>query len=272
MTSQRQPPAYPPASKAELKRLLALTTKKGRDEASAFLAEGWKTVHEALLSSCNVTRVIADPSRVTADNVGILDEARRRHVPVLSLTTTELNQLCDAVHAQGIVAAVDQPNVRMQEVLSVAGHILILDAIADPGNLGTLIRTADWFGFGGIILGPGSVSPFNEKVVRSTSGSLFHVPTLPVRDLALAIGEIRASGRTIIAADVGGGVHPRRLPRTPLALVLGSEAHGIARDIRQLVDLSVSIPSFGHAESLNVAIAGAVLMSAIAEQTLTPSV
>ena len=140
--------------------------------------------------------------------------------------------------------------------------LVALDHVGDPGNVGTIIRTADWFAAGGILLGAGCVDPFNEKVVRSTAGSIFHVPLVADIDLPTALAEAKAAGFAIVTAQMDGA--------TPLAdwrparrtiVILGSEAHGVSADLKLRADVSVAVPRYGRAESLNVAIAAGILLA-----------
>lgn len=143
------------------------------------------------------------------------------------------------------------------------GHrlVLALDGVADPGNLGTILRTADWFGAAGVVLSPGCVDPFNEKVVRSTVGSLFHLPVVSDIHLPDALREARSAGFAVVVADVKGAIalDDWRPPARSL-LVLGSESQGVSTAVAELADVAVSIPRHGQAESLNVAVAAGILL------------
>jgi TrmH family RNA methyltransferase len=153
----------------------------------------------------------------------------------------------------------------MQDVPS-RGDVLVLDAVADPGNVGTLIRTADWFGLTCVVLGPGCASISNPKVVRATMGSLFHLVTVEVDDLPTACRWLADQGVALASAEVEGGTWHRWAPRNRAAVIVGSEAHGVSPAVRALASHRVSIPRGGRAESLNVAAAGAILLSSLSDQ------
>lgn len=159
-------------------------------------------------------------------------------------------------HSQGIGAVVDFPrHCDVTQCAAATTPLFHLEAIADPGNLGTIVRTADWFGFAALSLGPGSVDPYNPKAVRATMGSIFRVSLF----LGTTYKDLCALERPLIALDAhGADVRTAQLPRNGV-YVVGSEAHGISDDIRSVAAL-VSITRAGGGESLNAAMAAAFLM------------
>lgn len=251
-------------SKAELKKLKTLLTKKGREEAGRFLLDGWKPVAEALDSPWQIESVVTDPERIPPSGAAVLQICMRRGVEVRHGTAADLRSLSEVVHDQGIVGVVRSRSFALEDLPS-AGDLLILDGVADPGNVGTLIRTADWFGIRGVVLGPGCASVNNEKVVRATMGSLFHLPVVEVDNLAAACSALQQKGLILAGAQVAGGGWSSWVPDSSIALVLGSESRGISAGVQGLLEIRVSIPRSGRAESLNVAGAGAVILSSIAE-------
>lgn len=265
--SARSIPDFQPMSKAQLKRLKALTTKKGREEAGLFLVEGWKSAVEALSSDWEIVTLLVDPSRVDDQGVSVLRTCDTRRISVHSGSAADIRALSDVVNDQGIISVVRMRTASLRD-LPATGDLLVLDAVSDPGNLGTLVRTADWFGLSAVIVGPGSASPYNEKVVRATMGSLFRLPVIPVGDLTEACRTLKNSGIVLAGAIVQGGTWSSWLTHARTALILGSEAHGISPDLIGLVNQRITIPRVGSAESLNVAGAGAVLMSSLADQRL----
>lgn len=257
---------YPSArlSKAELKNLKALSTKKGREETGRFLLDGWKPLAEALDSPWQIESVVVDPERTPASGAAVLQICVRRGVEVRHGTAAVLRSLSDVVHDQGIVAVVQSRKFTLED-LPPGGDLLILDGVADPGNVGTLIRTADWFGICGVVLGPGCASLDNQKVVRAAMGSLFHLPVVEVDDLSAACSTLQRKGLILAGAEVAGGGWSSWVPDSSVALVLGSESHGVSAGVQALLKIRVSIPKSGRAESLNVAGAGAVVLSSIAD-------
>ncbi len=141
-----------------------------------------------------------------------------------------------------------------------------VDHIADPGNLGVIIRSADWFGVDTVILSPGSVDLYNPKVVRSTAGSIFHLPIVSCTEAAgsfeRALKELRSGGFKLFGASVNGKADLRTVkwPKKSF-LIIGSEARGISGDVAALLDENIAIPKFGKAESLNAGVAAGIFLS-----------
>lgn len=237
-----------------LRRLLS--SKSERDEAGSFVVEGRHLLEEALRAKWQVREVFVDPARSTS----ALDGLDVRDVPVHELQEGVLERVATTESPQGVIAEVgrrshaDQPQ----------GWVLAVDRLSDPGNLGTLIRSAEAFGAGAVVCTTGTVDPFNPKALRAAAGATFHVPVHVDR----ALDDLRGWGFRVLgttshdsqgvtdigSADLGGMV----------AVVLGNEAHGLDPDAP--VDEWVSIPHLGRSESLNVAMAGTVLSYVIASR------
>src|SRR5690625_393394 len=183
--------------------------------------------------------------------------------------------------AQGVIAVARFPDEtpRLTALLG-TGLVLVLAEASDPGNLGTLIRTADAAGAGGVITGEGSVEVYNPEVVRATAGSLFHLPILPDAALSEALAELRGHGWQLLAADGAGEWSLTKLSGAgapdltkPTAWLLGNEARGLSAHQLGWADAVVRVPIYGAAESLNVATAAAVCLyaSASAQREARPS-
>lgn len=176
-------------------------------------------------------------------------------------TFEQLRRISETVTPQGIVAVCSQPEALLEET-SPGRLVVICEQVRDPGNAGTVIRCADAFGADAVVLTKGSVDPFNPKTVRASVGSIFHLPI--IRDVALtdAIDWVRAAGLQVFAADGGGRTLlelGERISR-PTAWLMGNEAWGLPDDVSALADLSVGVPMWGQAESLNLSTAAAVCL------------
>ncbi len=140
--------------------------------------------------------------------------------------------------------------------------MVALDDLSDPGNCGSIIRGCDWFGADAIVMGKGCPDKENGKLVRATMGGLFYLPILPVEDLAKTLGKLRSAGYKIVAGVLGAS---ESLPEfewpAKTALVVGNEARGVSREILELADHQVEIPSFGKGESLNAAMSCSIFLS-----------
>jgi TrmH family RNA methyltransferase len=251
-------------SKAEQKMMTALASKKGRDEHAKFVLEGLRAVEEAAVASWVISLVIhTDDFAAHARGAALLKSLRKRTARIERLTPAEFDRVTDTVQAQGIAAIVDDRQSDPSDVLASAvqgGIIVALDAVADPGNLGGIIRTCDWYGAKGLLLGAGCVDLLNPKVVRSTMGSMFHLPIARNVDLSGILSEASASGFQVLVADSGGEAVGARAYEGPLVAVFGNEARGVSEPVKQMASSVVAIPRMGAAESLNVGVACGIIL------------
>lgn len=257
-------------SKADIKYFRSLSQKKVRQAERKFILEGWRALKEVLNSPSTVetvavlSRYLQDP-----DYESILTKLGERGASVKEVTEAELNQVADTVHAQGVLAVVQQKTHSLDSVqLDKSSLVVAADAVSDPGNLGSMIRSSDWFHADFVLLGRGCVELYNEKVVRSTVGSLFHVPIVEGVELTEALSSMKKNGFSIVAFSGDGKQSYTTLEQSVRTVyVLGSEAHGVSREVRNVADVVVRIPKYGKAESLNVGVAcGIVLAHVRAEQ------
>lgn len=251
-------------SKNEAKYLRSLSQKKVRLAERKFLLEGWRALKEALNSRSVIDSVNVLPRFLDdTDYQNILDEVRQRHIPVRELSEIELKQISETVHAQGVIAVVRKKDQELSDrLLKTSETIVAADAVSDPGNVGSLLRTSDWFGADLVMLGNGCVELYNEKVVRSTVGSLFHLPVVEDVDLPAELGNLKRSGFRITALSGDGKTDYQNAEwGRRNVVVLGSEAHGVSKEIRAIADAVVKIPKFGRAESLNVSVACGIVLA-----------
>jgi TrmH family RNA methyltransferase len=245
-----------------------LAQKKFRDTEGMFLVEGVRSVQEAIAAGVHIEVLIAEKSAADAGNLaGLVKNARSAGIEMCILTTQEYGQFSDTVNSQGIIAAVHKPEPQsIESVLAsmrtMPAMIVALDAVSEPGNLGAIIRTSDWFGASAVLLGKGCVELHNPKVVRSTMGSIFHLPILEGLDLAAVLPQLREMKWQTFAAEVNASEDIRTIQwpdRT--VIVIGNEAHGISAQVSAAAGRHVFIPSFGKAESLNAGVAASVFLS-----------
>lgn len=225
--------------------------------AGRFLVEGRQAVREAVALRDVVLEVIVGDPEKHAD---LLDDLA---VPVWRATDHQMRQLSDTVTPQGIIAVCRQLSHGL-EALTGARLVVICAQVRDPGNAGTVIRCADAFGADAVILTHGSVDLHNPKTVRSTVGSMFHLPIVTGIPLAEAVSFCQQQGLQVLAAD-SGGVALDLLAAggnlsAPTAWIMGNEAWGLPREDAELADQVVSVPMWGAAESLNLSSAAAVCL------------
>lgn len=244
-------------SKNRLKVIKSLRSKKGRTKHQRFLVEGVKPVDEVLSSSLKVESVLfaegLRPEKAGYGDAYLTD-------------VEELNALSQLSTPPGVLAVVEFPEwynqPAPQEVLSTS-HVLYLDGIRDPGNLGTIIRTADWFGFKAVVLSDDCVDPLNPKVVQAAMGSIFRLPCY-----SDVLSRLQSQApKQVYGLDLSGqSIYEDALQDG--YFVIGSESHGIREEAKAHITSTLTIPGEGGAESLNAAVSAAVLMSEIARRKM----
>ena len=261
-------------SNARLVAARRLTSPRGRHEAGRFLAEGAQAVREALRRPGTVLQLFATEvaARRHAD---LLEHAPAGSVALVSDRAAA--SLSETVHPQGLVAVCTALDVGLPEALARTPRLVaILVEANDPGNAGTILRTADAAGAGAVLFAGGSVDPYNGKAVRASAGSLFHLDVVTGLQPAVAIAECRAAGLLTLATtgaaatDLDELIDAGRL-RGRTAWVFGNEARGLPDDAIAAAELPVRVPVHGRAESLNVAAAAAVCLYASARANRLPA-
>lgn len=242
-----------------IKGLRSLNQRKGRLNQGRFLVEGEKMILEALGCGLTIREALAEEGR--EDFAFQLEEegARAYIVPKELLST-----VCDTVTPQGVCASFDIPSpLPLDEAPKL---IVALDGVQDPGNLGTIWRTADAAGFGALLLGAGCADPLSPKVQRSAMGSGFRVPFMLTDDLPGTLVEMRQQGYNAVVSDLrGDDFYSCPDPGDRFILVIGNEARGISDATREQADIRVRLPMRGGAESLNAAVAAGILMYGLTE-------
>lgn len=243
-----------------MQRLRRLSGRRGaRLEEGAFVIEGPVLVQEALAAGVVLEEVFAT---ATADP-GVLAAVTAAGVPWHEIAPDVLARAVDTVTPQGVAAIARRVEVDLDTAVlaCAAGPLgLVLVDVADPGNAGTLLRAAEASGAAAVLFCGSSVDPSNGKCVRASAGALFHVPVASGGDGVEVLERLGRQGVRTVATVVEGGVPYDSVDLTgPIALVLGSEAHGLAPHLQAAVDVPVTIPMAGRSESLNVAMAGAVV-------------
>lgn len=253
-----------PPMPLRLPDIARLSRRRERDARGLFLVEGIRSVESAVEAGARLTEVLVTAEAAQAPRVAVL--LRRAGCPVREVAARELAKVSEVETAQGIVALAELPP---EPDLRTARRVLALDGVQDPGNVGTLVRTAAWFGLDAVVAGHGTADFFAPKVVRSAMGGLWDVGLARTDDLAGVLGVLRAGGFTVYGAALDGTPVAAWRPAVPAVLVLGAEAHGLSADVAAVLDAAVTIPvaparhgteARRGTESLNVAVAGGVLL------------
>jgi len=237
-----------------------LQRSRGRERRNLTLAEGVRLVEEVVARGIEIIGVVVSPALEKGDRGKLLLESLARgNTRIERVLDRELAALAETVHPQGVVAIV-RPRPWSLDDLDVDGKpaVVILDGVQDPGNVGTLLRTAQGLGAAGVIALPGTVELTNPKVVRGSMGALFSLPAMVAcQEDVLAWCKARNCQLLIGAAD-GEPLGKSPLPR-PAAIVLGNEGAGVSPGLRN-AGRAVAIPLAAGTESLNVAVAGGILL------------
>ncbi|MGN7388254.1 TrmH family RNA methyltransferase [Sporosarcina sp. SAFN-015] len=236
-----------------------VTSKKDRDKSEEFIVEGFHLVEEALNTDGTILHLIV------REDLELPAEWKIDHLQLIQVTKAVAKELVETEQSQGIFAHCRQPEYTDDEAVSWK-KLLFIDAVQDPGNIGTMIRTADAAGMDAVILGKGSADPFNPKTVRSAQGSHFHIPVVK-GELGDWIDRMKADGIKVIGTGLQNAVdHYNVGPLKEFALIVGNEGSGVAAEYLSKADDIVKIPLYGKAESLNVAIAAGILLYTYGKQ------
>lgn len=249
-----------------VKTVASLSTAKGRKKSGMFIVEGLKSIMElgeewsidGILYTEDVEKSTdLTPYKVRAKKDLLVDEKVMKH-------------LSDTMTPQGIIAVVENKTWQLGSLLTKKYPFLILlEEVQDPGNLGTIIRTADAAGADGVILSKGCADLYNPKVIRSTMGSLFHLPVVVKQDLIEIIPRLQGEGVKVYAAHLEGATYPYSLDfKEGTALLIGNEGSGLTKEIADLAHAYVKLPMEGRAESLNASVAASILAYEVLRQRL----
>jgi TrmH family RNA methyltransferase len=240
-----------------------LDQRKQRTEQKRFLVEGLQLLHMALDAGARPLEVfVCEELFAGAEAPALLERFRLAGADLVAVAPSVMTTLSERDTPQGIVATFALFETPLDELKPAGGElIVVLDRLQDPGNMGTLIRTADAVGAAAVILIEPCVDPFDAKTVRGSMGSLFNLPLTHTSDVPNLFDRLRRDGLRIVGADANlGEAYGVDVLDGGVALVLGNEARGLSDDVRAHVVAWARLPIVGKAESLNVAVAGGVLM------------
>ena len=245
-------------SNARVKELVQLQKKsKVRNEQGVFLVEGVKMYQEIpqeQLVKVYVSETFADKQK---EEINRLKDRRKLEY----LSDHVFQYVSDTKTPQGILCVVRQSTYCLEDILEAEdAHLLVLDNLQDPGNLGTILRTAEGAGVTGIIISKESVDIYNPKVIRSTMGAIFRVPFVIADSLPEVIFQLKQNGVSVYAGHLKGDVFYKQDYRDGSAFLIGNEGNGLTDEITALADHKIKIPMKGKVESLNAAVSATILM------------
>lgn len=244
-------------SNEQIKNIIQLKEKsKVRKQKKQYVVEGLKMFSEVPKEDL---RGVYVSEHFLKENEGKL-----QGVNFQTVSDSVFKKISDTVTPQGVLAVVAQKENTLDEILNNRRKnkscIVVLDRLQDPGNLGTILRTAEGAGVSGIVMSSDCADIYNPKVIRSTMGSIFRVPFAVVDDLPAAVERIREKGITTYAAHLQGEDYNKGVFEKDIALLIGNEAAGLSKEVSEKADQWIKIPMEGKVESLNAAVAAAILM------------
>ena len=244
-----------------IKEIKGLNRKKNRWKNRLFIIEGIKIIEEAIINKISIKNILFSDSFLESEEGYTFYEAIKNRDNIVKMSDSLFNSISDTENPQGIMA-ICKFNIRSLSDIDDLKNpsIMFLDAVQDPGNMGTIIRTADAFNIDGIILGEGSVDPYNLKVVRSTMGSIFRVPLYMCDNSIESLGDLKNKGFNILATSLDGRPIYDSDFNNKFICVIGNEANGVDPRILDMADRSIKIPMPGKAESLNAGVAASIIM------------
>ncbi|KAJ50756.1 TrmH family RNA methyltransferase [Clostridium tetanomorphum] len=247
-----------------IKEVRKLKEKKYRKELNKFLVEGFRFVGEALDSQFNVSKIfLCDNSLDRYESFHIKDKINE-NTKVYLLNEKVFKIICSTDTPQGIVAIVDNRSLDIQDK---KGFYVLVDKIQDPGNMGTIIRTSHAAGALGIIMTRGTVDVYNEKTLRSTMGSIFHIPVVEDDNFQI-LNSLINKGFKILASSLQSdkNFYDLNLKESKVIISIGNEGNGISDEIYNMAHQTFKIPMPGGAESLNAAVAASIIMFEVVRQ------
>ena len=245
------------SSNNRLKISRSLHSKSYIMKHGAFLMEGSRFVADYLRN--NEPKWIILSAEATTASRDVANDASEAGSDVLEIPPKLFSEISDTTHSQGIIAVCKLPEIKENE-LKPKSTLLLLDRISDPGNIGTIIRSAAAFGCGSVIMGEGCCFPFTPKVSRASAGANVKVPVLFDIDLPSFMLQ-NSENCTFIGAEASGGpIEQIRVSTGSVGIVIGSEAHGISEQVHDRLDGTVSIPMKEGVESLNAAVSASILL------------
>ncbi|MEC1180446.1 RNA methyltransferase [Metasolibacillus meyeri] len=230
-----------------------VTTRKEREKSQEFIVEGFHLIEEALKNKEQIVQIIVK------DNVDLPLLWPIDDIEIVQVNDVVAKELAETEQSQGVFAHCKQLKI---EGMNDWRKVLLVDAVQDPGNIGTMIRTADAAGLDAVILGKGSADAFNPKTLRSAQGSHFHIPVVR-GDLAEWVENLQDEGVAVYGTALENAVSYKEIQATDaFALIVGNEGSGISPQLLAKTDQNIIIPILGQAESLNVAVATGILLYA----------
>lgn len=242
-----------------IKHIIKLKEKKYRKEYNQFIIEGVKIVKEAINENANIENIIVSKNALDSELVKKYLEEELRNINYIEVPENIFKLISDVEKPQGVLAIVNKEN-KKQNVDYSNSIMLALDDIQDPGNLGTIIRTADSIALSQILISKGTVDPYSLKVIRSTMGAIFRINILECENLSKTLEEIKKKGYDVVVTDLDAKKSIYDINLEKKVVVIGNEANGVSKNVKDIANIKTIIPMLGKTESLNASVATGVIL------------
>lgn len=245
---------------SKIKLVRKLANRKARDEENLIVIEGINLVREAMQRGIDIKFILVSDEYEKDDY--LLRCIEKNAVEICQVPESIFGKIVDAENGIGIIAVIAKPSLDLSDAaVSKEGNVLVLDRVQDPGNIGTMIRTAVAAGYEMILTIKGTADMYSPKVLRSTAGMIFDIPIAQVQDAKELESLLKKLGKKIAVTTVDGGeTYFKQNLKHGIALVIGNEGNGVSEEMLELADIKVTIPMHGEIESLNAAVSAAILM------------
>lgn len=246
-----------------IKNIKALHNKKYRDSLGQYIIEGYKLIEEAFQYERPFSLILlSEEAAATEQGQSLNRECYELNIPIYIAGERVFKEASEMDSPQGVLAVLLKQEHRLESIMDREDFILtLLDEVRDPGNVGTIIRTADACGIDAVILSKGCVDLYNGKTIRATMGSMFHIPVITDVDMPELIEKLKQAGAEVLGADPHSSISCIDVPHNArTAIVIGNEANGMRAEVKAATTQNITIPMPGKAESLNAGIAAAILM------------
>ncbi len=250
-------------SNKNIKHIKSLKKKKYRDKYNEFIIEGIRIIEHGILNNYNIKSLYyREDIYNDLVNTKIINKLEKKNTPVYKVSNRIFAEIADTENPQGVIAIVEKKHYKVEDILNKENlSLILLDRLQDPGNVGTIIRTADAAGFHGVFYSKGCVDIYNEKTVRSTMGSIFTMPIIKVENLNGFVDKLRSNNINVISTTLDANTYHYEVEYgNKNAIVIGNEGNGICKEIIDKSNVKVKIPMVGSAESLNASVAAGVII------------
>tara|TARA_A100001011_G_C14287725_1_gene834632 strand:- start:912 stop:1685 length:774 start_codon:yes stop_codon:yes gene_type:complete len=250
-------------SNEKIKYYFSLKRKKNRLNEKKIILEGERLIYQVLQTKNYIdTIILNEADKLSKTRNEILKLAKTKSIPLFIVDTNIIDKLSSTKNNQSIIAISNLPSY---DKTNYKDNILALDRISDPGNFGTLLRSAEWFGINNILLSENCVDQYNHKVIRSAMGSQFNIKSIKIVNLDYELNKIKKLNYSILGADkIGESISNINFNKKWI-LIIGNEANGLSDAVKPYITDLISIPGKGNIESLNAAIAGSILLNELSK-------